>query len=548
MILRSRKGGFRWGALVALGAIVLASPSAWAGVNFTSGKVYMQQKVYDKACHFLELARKEEPDNTQVYALLSVARFQQHQYASAGAVFQVGLKVAADKKDKKRQEDIETNRRALYADLFNKGINALKRAGTVSTDDGRTNDAGTPQADLAKERGEPRDFSRFTEGGKLNEFWYYPDQGTAYHFSPADPKPIQIPYKPFQLPAEPAVAVTDTTTFPPYTGASAVAEAAYDFELAMLVDPGVADAYKNLSYVYEVLGRTDDAIHAAQRGLVLKPGDTDLARNLKVAVMGRGNRLFNAKRYEEAIPAYRAAITVDSSGAVTYLVQIADSYQKAAEAIMEKTNPKRAELLNNAALTYMEVFQKAPNDSVGALRRENAVYNAAVIQLTLDDPKKAVTIIDQGLVACPKSKDLLLLAAETKYQTGDYTNAVTHARAYVQIDPKEPRAHAVLFQAFVKLNKKDDSVAEYTLYRALSEGKPRTGSQLKTWIDSADNRLGAGHQLKKTLTAEGYPEEVRTFSDGDKTLESWFYWSKGKSVTFLDGQVFSQASFPPLKQ
>ena len=49
------------------------------------------------------------------------------------------------------------------------------------------------------------------------------------------------------------------------------------------------------------------------------------------------------------------------------------------------------------------------------------------------------------------------------------------------------------------------------------------------------------------IEVDGYPDEVRTFSDGDKMLESWFYWSKGKSITFLEGQVFSQATFPPLK-
>ena len=66
-------------------------------------------------------------------------------------------------------------------------------------------------------------------------------------------------------------------------------------------------------------------------------------------------------------------------------------------------------------------------------------------------------------------------------------------------------------------------------------------------MDSAGNRLPKGHQLDKTKAAEGYPEEVRTFMDGDKTLESWFYWTKGKSITFLEGQVFSQATFPPTK-
>jgi len=547
----ARHSGYR--ALVAVLAlalgIALGFQTAQAGVNFTSGKVYVQQKVYDKACHFLELAREEEPDNVQVYSLLGYARAQMHQYASAGASFEIGIKVATDKKDKKHQDEMEQNRKAVYIDLFNKGVSALNRAGSVSKDDSRTMDEGTPQAALAKEQGEPKDFSRFTEGGKLNEFWYYPDKGMAYHFSPSSPQPLQLPYKPFQLPADAKTAVTDTTTFPAYAGASAVGEAAYDFELAMLVDASSPDVYKNLSYVYEILGRTDDAIRAAQHGLALNPSDKQLNQNLKVAVMGRGNRLFNAKRYEEAVPAYREAMKFDTTGTVLYLSRIADSYQQAAGSIQDEKSPKKTELLNNAGTTYMEVFEKAPHDSAGAEMREGAIYNAAIIQLNLGDNKKAIEIMNKGLAEYPKSKDILILAAETEFQNGDIPNAVAHARTYTQIDPKEPRAHAVLFNGLLKMGKKDESYAEYTLYKALSDGKQRTGSQLKTWVDSADNRLGPGNQLKKTLATEGgYPDEVRTFTDGDKTLESWFYWSKGKSVTFVEGQVFSQASFPPLKQ
>src|SRR5262245_15972293 len=155
-------------ALIAIGLVsLLVAAPASAGVNFTSMKVYVQQKVYDKAAHYGELARKEEPGNTQVYSLLGFSRAQLRQYASAGAAFSIGMKVCADKKDKKRADEIEGNRKALYADLFNQGIKALGRAGKISQDDARTTDEGTPQAAVAKERGEPKDFSRFTEGGKM---------------------------------------------------------------------------------------------------------------------------------------------------------------------------------------------------------------------------------------------------------------------------------------------------------------------------------------------------------------------------------------------
>jgi len=49
------------------------------------------------------------------------------------------------------------------------------------------------------------------------------------------------------------------------------------------------------------------------------------------------------------------------------------------------------------------------------------------------------------------------------------------------------------------------------------------------------------------MNTNGYPDELYTYSDDGKTFESWFYWSKGKSVTFMEGQVFSQGTFPAQK-
>ncbi|HYR69578.1 MAG TPA: hypothetical protein VER77_06815 [Candidatus Dormibacteraeota bacterium] len=545
--VRNRAGFLGAAAIVvALGVTLVAQPAA-AGVCFTSGKVYVQQKVYDKACWQLECARKEDPDNPQVYSLLAFARSRQRQFASAGAVFELGLNAAAKKKDQKRQDEIAANRKSVIAELFNPGVAALTRAGQIEQKDERTTDAGTPQAALEKERGEPKDFARFTEGGKAHEIWYYPDQGLAFHFSPGSTEPLQIPYKPFKAPADAKTAVTDTTAYPAYSGASALMEAAYDFELALLIDPTSPDIYKNLSYVYDVLGRADDAIHAAQMGLQLKPDDAHLKQNLRVAALGRGNRLFAGKKYADAVPAYRAAMAYDSAGTVIYLSRIAESYQLAAQP-MEKS-AARDSLLDNAATTYMQVVDGAPTDSAGMWAKENSIYNAAVIQMTLDRYRKAVTILDRGVAMFPKSKELASLDGQAKYQNTppDYEGSVAAMHKVLELDPKDKDAHQFLFLALNKLKKQDESIAEYTVYKALDSGKPRLGSQLKIWVDSADNRAPKGHQLTKTKDVNGYPDEVRTFSDGDKMLESWFYWSKGKSITFLEGQVFSQSTFPPLK-
>src|SRR6185503_5859973 len=171
-------------ALACVLGLALASPAS-AGVNFTSGKVYVQQKVWDKACHFLELARHEEPENVQVYSLLAVARAQQRQYASAGAAMAMGLKVAADKKDAKREKEIQSNRDAVMAQLYNQGLAALTRAGGLSADPNRTTgDESTPQGKIEKANGMPKEFGRFAESGQVHEYWYYPDKGVGYHFAP----------------------------------------------------------------------------------------------------------------------------------------------------------------------------------------------------------------------------------------------------------------------------------------------------------------------------------------------------------------------------
>ncbi|MGH7681472.1 MAG: tetratricopeptide repeat protein, partial [Candidatus Eiseniibacteriota bacterium] len=274
-------------------------------------------------------------------------------------------------------------------------------------------------------------------------------------------------------------------------------------------------------------------------------GDVQLTRNLRAAALGRGNRLFNSKKYMDAAPAYRAAMAYDSAGTVTYLSRIAESYQLAAQGMKDGAGKTAA--LDSAAATYLEVVQKAGSDSLSMQAKESSMYNAAVIMVDLEKYPDAVKILDEGMKQFPSSKDIFLLAGQTKFQTNDYDGSVKAMRQALEIDPKETTAHQFLFLALNKMGKKDESVAEYTVYRALDGGKRRTGPQLKTWVDSASNRLPPGQQVTKTSSSEGYPEEIRTYTDGDKMLESWFYWTKGKSITFLDGQVFSQATFPPAK-
>ncbi len=515
---------------------------AQASICFTSGKVYIQQKVYEKACWFLECARKGEPDNADILALLAFARAQQRQYVSAGAAFETGVGLATKKNDKKKLQDLERNRLAVNALLFNAGVQALNRAGRVAVDNDRSpGDVGTPQGKIEKQYGPPREYSRFTEAGRVQEFWYYPDSGMAFHFAPNSEEGTRVDYRPYEGLADPQKAVVDTTVFAPYSGGSYVEEAAYDFELASFVDPTSLETYQNLSYVMSLLGRIDDSMNAAKRGLAIKADDERLHQNLRAAAMARGTRLFSAGKYTEAVQAFRMAMQVDPASAPGYVLRIAGAWYKQAESLGKGT-PEQKAAYDSAAVGYVAVVeQAAAADSI----KQNALYNAAVIYANLEEYPKSIQILDKATSLYPNNMEIWALAGQTKFQAKDMKGAVAALRHALELNPQDPANHQFLFLSLNQLGNKEESVSEYTIYKALTQGKQKTA--LKTWVDSADNRLGAGHQFKTVLTAEGYPEEVYTYSEGEKTFETWFYWTKGKSVTFMEGQIFSKGAFPPKK-
>ena len=544
-MLRIRQGAARFATAAA--AVVftagVAAPRAEAGLCFTSGKVYVQQKVYDKAARFLECARVEEPDNLQVYGLLAFSRNQLKEYRAAGAAFQIGIQLSTDKKDDKKVKELKASRDAALAGLYNKGIAAMSRAGSVVAATERTTDEGTAQAKLEKEKGSPTDFARWSEGGSQHEVWYYYKDAMSYYFPPTGEDPTPTPIKPFSLGGDLQKAVVDSTVFADYEGASKVMDATYNFELAAVIDPTSADVYQNLSYLYELIGRVDDAIAAAKLGLQYRPNDPKLIQNMKVAAMGRGNRLYNANKFKDATTAYWAAIGADPANQFVYLSRIAESWLQYGEPL--PPGAERTAAYDSAAANFKFLYTSAPPDSQAI--RENAIFNVAVIQTRQDNLPGAAATLAEGLKTFPDNLDLLGLAGQVRYQTNDYEGAIKALQHAVELDAREASYHQFLFLSYLKQGKKDASAAEYAMYKALGEGKPRKGKQLEVWVDTADNRLGPGNQLKATKAANGYPDELYTYSDDGKTFESWFYWTKGKSVTFMEGQIFSQGTFPAQK-
>jgi tetratricopeptide (TPR) repeat protein len=545
--MRHNGSNRRWAAWLA--AVFLVSSfgaPAWAGICFTSGRVYVQQKVYDKACWYLECARREDPNNIDIYNLLAYARWQQKEYISAGAAIEIGLKLAnADaKKNKKKIEELNQTRHALNVDLYNKGIGAFNKAGQPSFQDERTQgDPNSRQGKIEAQYGAPPYFSIVIEAGRVQEFWYYPDKGLGFHFMPDGAEPIELKYKPYTGLGKPEEAVQDTTVFGPYQGGSYFGEAAYYFELGSYVDPGSVDTYANLSFVFGVLGRAEDAMRAAKRGLEIDPKNERLTKNLRAAAMSTGNRFYSSGEYLAAVKAFQNAMQVDQGSTIIYMDRIANAWYNHAQKLPQGSD--RTAAFDSAAVAFQGLLDVVPADSVSI--RENALYNASVIYNNLGNYAKAAEVLEKAVQLFPNNKEMASLLGQMKFQANDFAAAATVLHRAVELDPADPVPHQFLFLTLQKLGKTDDSFGEYLLYKSLSEGTPKRPNQIKIWVDAADNRLGAGNDLNGVKAAEGYPEEVRMFTEENKLFEAWFYWSKGKSYTFMEGKKISKSVFPPKK-
>ncbi len=542
-----KRSSLRWASLFAAASVLsLFGAPARAGICFTSGRVYVQQKVFDKACWYLECARRDEPTNVDIYNLLAYARWQQKEYISAGAAIEIGLKLASadPKKYKKKIDELMQTRHALNVDLYNKGIGAFNKAGQPSFQDERTQgDPNSPQGKIEKQYGPPPYFSIVNEGGRLQEFWYYPDKSIGFHFMPDATEPAQLKYVPYGGLGKPEEAVIDTTVFGPYQGGSYFGEAAYYFELASYVDPASVDTYANLSFVYGVLGRAEDAMRAAKRGLEIEPQNERLTKNLRAAAMSTGNRFYGSGEYLAAVRAFQNAMQVDPGSTIIYMDRIANSWYNHAQKLPQ--GPERAAAYDSAAGAFQRLLDVVPPDSVSI--RENALYNASVIYNNLENYAKAAEVLEKAVQLFPNNKEMASLLGQMKYQANDFPGAATVLKHAVELDPADPTPHQFLFLSLQKLGKKDDSFGEYLLYKSLSEGAPKRPNQIKIWVDAADNRLGAGNDLNGVKAAEGYPEEVRTYTEDNKIFETWLYWGKGKSFTFMEGKKISQSAFPPKK-
>ena len=363
------------GAVLALCIVSAAAVPASASVCFTSGKVYVQQKVWDKAAMYLECARKLEPDNIQVYLLLGSARAELQQYASAGAAFEIGLQAARKKKDDKKIADLQNPKTFYMSRLYNSGVKAMS---------------------LVPPGGNRRG------GGTL-------------------PPSRERCLRKWRSPT--ARSTGSSRVVPP--GRGCVLLPAGDHGRS-----GSVDSYRNLSYVYDLMGRSDDAMAAARAGLVLAPDDARLRTNLRAAAVGQANRQFKAGKFSEAIPAYRAAIGTIRRAA-SLQSQIASAFYQWAPP-WTRSRAERPAILDSAAVAYTGSCPDAPKTRCSSAR---TLTQYGVIYTNRASTRKLGHVLHEAVEEFPKNKDFCRSRARPRYDGGQW-GAVALLKQAVAVNPK----------------------------------------------------------------------------------------------------------------
>jgi tetratricopeptide (TPR) repeat protein len=286
-----------------------------------------------------------------------------------------------------------------------------------------------------------------------------------------------------------------------------------EFQTAIIYDPTREKSLMLIGSLYYELGEVDKAIETFQnvrrmaQERAATAADPTEAREmekrigdlLKTVYWSLGDQAYQDKDWDGAISFYLKALEFDPENP-DLLYQMGGSYYQKANAVPEEEKPQ---YLEKAVEYYGKVVERVAND-------EDALYNVTV----------------------------------ALFELGRYDEALEKAKALVDVNPKEGDYRILLGRIYSKLNEQEHFVTEYIMGKALLEGRkepPRTAR------DTAQD-YGPGTDILKTLRRMGEPEEIRRFTLASSNEEyvCWFYWSQGKAMAFVNGELKFTSEFKPM--
>jgi protein O-mannosyl-transferase len=210
-------------------------------------------------------------------------------------------------------------------------------------------------------------------------------------------------------------------------------EAMEQFQKALRIDPGDADAAYNLGNVLAQQGNFEAAAQQLQQALQINPGNAMAAYDL-------GNVRAKQERFEEAIEQFQSALKIDPG--------LASAHYNLGSLLSRKGK------LNEAIAHFHQVMLLAPADI-------RPPYNMGQLFAKQGKLEEAIRHFRLALRIDPANVKVRHSLAIGLAEQGDFEAASREFREVLRVEPNLAEAHAGLARVLSAQGKKDEAVRHY---------------------------------------------------------------------------------------
>jgi hypothetical protein len=255
-------------------------------------------------------------------------------------------------------------------------------------------------------------------------------------------------------------------------------------------------------------GQTDSALAYYGRAAEVAGADPELAKERREALYNRAAVLYQARRWDEAITAFRVYLTAYPSD-VQAMAGLASTFEN-------------AERPDSALAVYRGILQQADSAEPTTLFTAGAaMFNSASQPLNAGIMRLAARAFEAGLARAPLHRDGLYNAVNAYYLLQDSTKMLAAAQRLVALDPLNRNVLRLVAAAW-QLRGRTDSTLHYiaraesllvvdvavTAFRADSQGATIRGTA--TNVRELPDSTAARAACRARLTRQGQAATART--------------------------------------
>lgn len=249
-----------------------------------------------------------------------------------------------------------------------------------------------------------------------------------------------------------------------------------EFQAALELDPGNADALLNLAGVHAAEGRTAQAERSIRRALQVNPnsvpalaqlaelrrdqGDLEGASALfrqaleidrqPYVYLGLGDVLQRAGRFDEAIAAFAAALELDPDSATAHY-DLGVTYDRLGRG-------------EEAVAAYERSLELQPE----GLQAAQALNNLGAMAQDAGDLERAGTLFERAVDTAPRHLESLYNLAQIRASRGELDEAIALLERAAELQPNHQIVNLALGRAYLAVGRGEDAYRSFLLVRRLA--------------------------------------------------------------------------------